>query len=144
MSLDAKLQWKEHIKKKCDELNIKFRKMYWLLGRNSELSVHNKLILYKQVKCPIWSYGIQLWDCTSDSNIEVIHTTKTSVLSIHHVTFEIVTFIVISGLRWLQISSLSSPTLMKRDIKTTSTSKQLDFSMWTISPDDSNGRYHLN
>jgi hypothetical protein len=37
MTLDAKLWWKEHIKKKRDELNIKFRKMYWLLGRNSEL-----------------------------------------------------------------------------------------------------------
>jgi hypothetical protein len=45
MTLDAKLQWKKHIKKNCDELNIKFREMYWLLGCNSELSVHNKIIL---------------------------------------------------------------------------------------------------
>jgi hypothetical protein len=49
MTLDAKLWWKEHIKKKRDELNIKLRKMYWLLGRNSELSVHNKFTLYKQL-----------------------------------------------------------------------------------------------
>jgi hypothetical protein len=28
MTLDAKLRWKEHIKKKHDELNIKFRKIY--------------------------------------------------------------------------------------------------------------------
>jgi hypothetical protein len=61
MTLDAKLRWKEHIKKKRDELNIKFRKMYWLLGRNSELSVHNKLTLNKQVIRPVWSYGVQLW-----------------------------------------------------------------------------------
>jgi hypothetical protein len=53
MTLDAKLRWKQHIKKKHDELNIKFRKMYWLLGRNSELSVHNKLALYKQVIRPV-------------------------------------------------------------------------------------------
>jgi hypothetical protein len=32
MTLDAKLRWKEHIKKKPDELNIKFKKVYWLLG----------------------------------------------------------------------------------------------------------------
>jgi predicted GIY-YIG superfamily endonuclease len=32
MTLDAKLRWKEHIKKKHDEFNVKFRKMYWLLG----------------------------------------------------------------------------------------------------------------
>jgi hypothetical protein len=72
MTPDAKLRWKEHIKKKRDELNIKFRKMYWLLRRNSELSVHNKLILYKQVIRPVWSYGIQLWSCASESNIQVI------------------------------------------------------------------------
>jgi hypothetical protein len=69
MTLDTKLWWKEHIKKKRDELIIKFRKMYWLLGRNSELSIYNKLILYKQVLRPVWSYGIQLWDCASDSTL---------------------------------------------------------------------------
>jgi uncharacterized protein YeeX (DUF496 family) len=67
-------------KKKRDELNIKFRKMYWLLGRNSELSVHNKLILYKLVIRPVWSYGIQLWGCASDSNIQVIQRYQNKVL----------------------------------------------------------------
>jgi uncharacterized protein YeeX (DUF496 family) len=46
--------------------------MYWLHGRNSELSVHNKLILYKQVIRPVWSYAIELWGCASESNIQVI------------------------------------------------------------------------
>jgi uncharacterized protein YeeX (DUF496 family) len=80
MTLDAKLRWKEHIKKKRDELNIKFRKMYWLLGRNSELSVHNKLTLYKQIIRPVWSYGIQLWGCANESNIQVIQSYQNKVL----------------------------------------------------------------
>jgi hypothetical protein len=80
VTLDAKLRWKERIKKKCDELNIKFQKMNWLLGHNSELSVHNKLTLYKQVIHPVWSYGIQLWDCTSDFNIQVIQRYQNKVL----------------------------------------------------------------
>jgi hypothetical protein len=80
MTPDAKLQWIEHIKKRRDELNIKFRKMYWLLGRNSELSVHNKIILYKQVIRSVWSYGIQLWGCASDSNIQVIQRYQNKVL----------------------------------------------------------------
>jgi uncharacterized protein YeeX (DUF496 family) len=80
MTLDAKLRWKECIKKKCDGLNIKFRKMYWLLGRNSELSVHNKLTLFKQVIRPVQSYSIQLWDCASDSNIQVIRSYQNKVL----------------------------------------------------------------
>ena len=33
MTLDTKLRWKVHIKKKQEELQLKFRKMYWLLGR---------------------------------------------------------------------------------------------------------------
>jgi hypothetical protein len=61
MTLDANLWWKEHIKKKCDELNIKFRKMYWLLRHNSELSVHNKIIytskLYVQFGVMVSSSG---------------------------------------------------------------------------------------
>jgi hypothetical protein len=71
---------KEHIKKKRDELNIKFRKMYWLLGHNSELSICNKLILYKQVPRPVWSYGIQLRGCASYSNIQVIQRYQNKVL----------------------------------------------------------------
>jgi hypothetical protein len=81
MTLDTKLRWKEHIKMKLDELNIKFRKMYWVLGRNSELSIYNKLILYKQVLLPVWSYGIQLWGCASDSNIHVIQHFQNKVLN---------------------------------------------------------------
>jgi hypothetical protein len=59
---------------------IKFRKMYGLLGRNYELSVHNKLILYKQVIRPVWSYGIQLWGCATVSNIQVIQRYPNKVL----------------------------------------------------------------
>lgn len=80
MTLDTKLRWKEHIKKKRDELNIKFRKIYWLLGRNSELSVFNKLTLYKQVLRPVWSYGIQLWGCACASNINFIQRFQNKVL----------------------------------------------------------------
>jgi hypothetical protein len=54
--------------------------MYWLLGCNSELSVQNKLILYKQVIHSVWSYGIQLWGCTSESNIQVIQYYQNKVL----------------------------------------------------------------
>jgi hypothetical protein len=61
MTLDAKLRWKAYINKKQGELQIKFQKMYWLLGRRSELSMYNKLLLYKQVLRPVWTYGVQLW-----------------------------------------------------------------------------------
>jgi hypothetical protein len=68
MTLDAKLKWKPHVKKKQEELTLKYRKMYWLMGHHSALSVYNKLMLYQQVLKPVWTCGIQLWDCTSQSN----------------------------------------------------------------------------
>jgi hypothetical protein len=80
MTLDAKLQWKEHMKRKPVVNNIKFKKMYLLVGCNSELSIHNKIILYKQVIHPVWSYGIHLWGCASDSSSEVIQHYQNKVL----------------------------------------------------------------
>jgi hypothetical protein len=38
------LRRKVHVNKKRDELNLKFRKMHWLIGRNSELTIDNKLL----------------------------------------------------------------------------------------------------
>lgn len=80
MTLDAKLRWKAHVKKKCEELKIKYRKMYWMLGRRSKLTVHNKLLLYKQILKPVWTYGIQLWGCARPSNISRIQRFQNKVL----------------------------------------------------------------
>lgn len=80
LTLDVKLRWKEHVKKKKEELNLKYRKMLWLLGRNSELSTCNKLLLYKQILKPIWTYGIQLWGCTKETNRSILQRFQNKVL----------------------------------------------------------------
>jgi hypothetical protein len=147
MTLDTKLRWKEHIKMKRDELNIKFRKMYWLLGRNSELSIYNKLILYQRVLRPVWSYGIQLWGCANDSNIQVIQRFQNKVLKC---IVQAPWYIRNSDLRDLRIETVTdiitrlARCRKKRDFKTTSAVKCPDFSMCIISPGDSNGRNRLN
>jgi hypothetical protein len=46
--------------------------MYWLLGCKSKLSMNNKLLIYKTIIKPIWTYGIQLWGTASNSNIEIL------------------------------------------------------------------------
>jgi hypothetical protein len=81
MMLDAKIRWKPHVKeKKKEELELKYRKMYWLMGRYSALSVNNKLMLYQQVLKPIWTYGIHLWCCTSQSNRNIIQRFQNRVI----------------------------------------------------------------
>lgn len=80
MTLDARLNWKSHIKTKRKQLNTIYSKIKWLIGRSSKLALHNKLLLYKQIIKPIWTYGIQLWGCTKQSNIKVIQTFQNKVL----------------------------------------------------------------
>ena len=62
------------------ELNHKVRNIYWLIGRQSRLSLVNKLLIYKAVLKPVWTYGIQLWGTASTSNIEIIQRFQSKTL----------------------------------------------------------------
>lgn len=80
LHLDRRLTWKTHVKAKRTQLNNKFKKMYWLLGRKSQLSLENKLLLYKTILKPIWTYGIELWGTTSNSNVEILQRFQSKAL----------------------------------------------------------------
>jgi hypothetical protein len=56
--------------------------MYRLLGRKSQLSLSNKLLLYKTILKPIWTYGIQLWGTASTSNIEILERFQSKALRV--------------------------------------------------------------
>lgn len=82
LHLDRRLTWKTHIKKKRTQLNLKLKKMYWLLGRQSSLDTENKLLLYKAILLPIWAYGAQLWGSAANSNVEIIQRFQAKALRI--------------------------------------------------------------
>jgi hypothetical protein len=46
----------------------------------SQLSLSNKLLLYKTILKPIWTYGIQLWGTASTSNIEILERFQSKAL----------------------------------------------------------------
>lgn len=48
--MDAKLNWREHINKKRKQIDLRVRKLYWLLGKKSQMPLENKI--------PLWTYGI--------------------------------------------------------------------------------------
>jgi hypothetical protein len=54
--------------------------MFWLLGRKSQLSLANKLLLYKCVLKPVWTYGIQLWGCAKPSHTQIIQRLQSKIL----------------------------------------------------------------
>lgn len=72
LHLDRRLTWKTHIQTKRRQLNLKFKKLYWLLGTKSKLSTKNKLLIYQTILKPIWSYGVQLWGTAKNSNLQII------------------------------------------------------------------------
>jgi len=80
LHLDQRLTWRTHIRTKRRHLNLKLRGMYWLLGRRSKLSLANKLLLYKCVIKPVWTYGIQLWGCAKPSHTQIIQRLQSKIL----------------------------------------------------------------
>jgi hypothetical protein len=54
--------------------------MYWLIGRKSELTTENKILVYKTILKPIWTYGVPLWGTVSKSNIEILQRFQNKVL----------------------------------------------------------------
>jgi hypothetical protein len=80
MHLDRRLTWKKHLFMKRKQLGIKLRSLYWMIGRNSKLSLNNKLLLYIAILTPVWTYGIQLWGSAANSNLEILERFPSKVL----------------------------------------------------------------
>lgn len=78
--LDRKLTWQKHIWTKRKQLDIKLRSLYWLVGRHSKLNDNSKMMVYKAILRPIWTYGIQLWGSASNSNIEILERFQSKTL----------------------------------------------------------------
>ena len=80
LHFDKGLTWKNHVAMKRKQLDLKTREIYWLIGKHSPLSLENKLLIYKTVLKPVWTYGIELWGCATKSNIAVIQRYQSKLL----------------------------------------------------------------
>ena len=47
---------------------------------HSPLSLENKILIYKTILKQVWTYGIELWGCASNSNIEIIQRYQSKLL----------------------------------------------------------------
>jgi len=63
LHFDKRLTWKNHVTTKRKHLDLKTREINWFTGKHSPLSLENKLLIYKTVLKPVWTYGIELWGC---------------------------------------------------------------------------------
>jgi hypothetical protein len=78
--LYSKLTWKDHVTKKRNQIDLRTQEVTWLIGRRSNLSLDNKVLLYKTIMKPIWVYGFELWGCASTSNISIIQRRQSKIL----------------------------------------------------------------
>ena len=47
--LDRRLTWRKHITNKRKHLDLQLQKLYCFLGRKSQLTLENKLLVYKAI-----------------------------------------------------------------------------------------------
>ena len=72
LHFDCRLTWKEHTAMKRKQLDHKTREIKWLIGKNSPLSLENKILIYKTILKSVWTYGIELLGCANKSNIAIM------------------------------------------------------------------------
>jgi hypothetical protein len=54
--------------------------MNWLINRQSQLSLENKITIYKAIIKPVSTYGIELWGCSKPSNTNILQTFQSKTL----------------------------------------------------------------
>jgi hypothetical protein len=77
--LDRRLTWKKH-NHETKAPRPQTTKPVLAHGRNSPLSLANKLLVYKVILKPVWTYGIQLWGTASTSNLEILERFQSKAL----------------------------------------------------------------
>jgi hypothetical protein len=80
LHFDKRLTWREHVTKTRKHLDLRTRVLICLIGKRSQLSLTNKVLIYKMARKPIWTYGLALWGCTAASNLAVIQRYQAKIL----------------------------------------------------------------
>ncbi|GFV05192.1 probable RNA-directed DNA polymerase from transposon X-element [Trichonephila clavipes] len=77
---DTHLTRKQHILYVRDKFRKIMFKFYPLIGRNSHLSIENKVLLYTAVMRPILAYASPVWGYAAKININILDTLQNSLI----------------------------------------------------------------
>jgi hypothetical protein len=78
--MDHKLSCSDHIVKKGKQVELKVKELSWLLGKKSQLSIANKLLIYKTIIKPIWTYGLEIWGYARKSSQAILKKAHSKLL----------------------------------------------------------------
>ncbi|KAL4085043.1 hypothetical protein QTP88_027881 [Uroleucon formosanum] len=76
---DRRLTWGPHIKAKKLALNERLRLVKPLIS-NKHTKLNTKLLIYKSLIKPMWTYGLQLWGNAKVTNVNKIQTVQNKIL----------------------------------------------------------------
>jgi len=80
LTIDRRLTWSHHIKIKRLALNARLRILKTLITKNKHTPLNTKLLIYKSLFKPMWTYGLQLWGNAKKSNTNKIQTFQNNIL----------------------------------------------------------------
>jgi hypothetical protein len=78
--LDQRLTWKYHLKVKRIQLNARLKALYWIVRKKSKLCLRQKLLLYKSLIRPLWTYGLELFGTSARSNLRTLESLQSKFL----------------------------------------------------------------
>ncbi|GBL84891.1 putative RNA-directed DNA polymerase from transposon X-element [Araneus ventricosus] len=76
VTLDSRLTYDKHITNVFKQTRSTKARLYPLLGRNSKLSLQNKLLLYKTILRPKMTYASPVWGAAAHSHIQKLEATQ--------------------------------------------------------------------
>ncbi|GFU45176.1 RNA-directed DNA polymerase from mobile element jockey [Trichonephila clavipes] len=80
ITFDKNLTCKTHIQNTRQKFRKLMFKLFPLIGRNSDLSRNNKVLLFTAVMRPILSYGCPVWGYAAKTNINILDTLQNSTI----------------------------------------------------------------
>lgn len=78
--LDRRMSWKHHYRAKRNQLNTKLKQLYPLLCPRSKLHLTQKLLIYKCLLQPVWSYGLQVVGSAALSHLRLFQRFQSKTL----------------------------------------------------------------
>uniref|UniRef100_A0A2H8TKI9 Putative RNA-directed DNA polymerase from transposon X-element n=1 Tax=Melanaphis sacchari TaxID=742174 RepID=A0A2H8TKI9_9HEMI len=79
LTIDRRLTWAQHVREKKLALNARIRLLKTLLT-NKHTKLNIKLLIYKSLIKPMWTYGLQLWGNAKKTNLNKIQTVQNKIL----------------------------------------------------------------
>ncbi|GFX28785.1 RNA-directed DNA polymerase from mobile element jockey [Trichonephila clavipes] len=80
LHMDSRLTYKKHIDYLSDKFWGRIHLAISLVGRNSPLSLENKVVLYKQVLRPIITYASPVWGAAAATHMKKIQVIQNKIL----------------------------------------------------------------